>query len=191
MVMRIEKDYPPQRKITAQVECFNYLRDHFKKHHGICNGRELYFWSDGWIKYPYEHIKEDVMDLLGNNYKKTALNYVIDQLINKLTKKSSIPDHQIPFLEGYYDLNKRKFIRSKNYVRDNGVVDYVPVKYDPKATCPIWIKTLSEYFKNHRCGNQKILSLQQFMGYCLTSYNFNIALCLLGDGGNENLDATF
>ena len=182
--MRIVKDYPPDQIIPAQVECFKYMLKHLNVHYGICNGGEFYYWNNGWNKYPLEYIKEDVMDLLGNRYKKTALSYVIEQLAHKLTKKSSIPDHHIPFLEGYYDLDKRKFIRSKNYVRDNGVVDYVSVKYDPKATCPIWIKTLSEYFKNDRFGNQKILSLQQFMGYCLTSYNFNIALCLLGDGGN-------
>lgn len=64
------------------------------------------------------------------------------------------------------------------------MIDYVPVKYDRKATCTHWIKALSEYFKNDRFGYQKILALQQYMGYCLTSYNFNIALCLLGDGGN-------
>ena len=182
--MRIVKDYPPNQLIPAQLECFNYILKHFKKHHGICNGREFYYWNKGWVMYPLEHIKEDVMDLLGNRYRKTALTFVVDQLTHKLTKTSSIPDHHIPFLEGYYDIRKEKFIRSKNYVRDHGVIDYVPVKYDRKATCSHWIKALSEYFKNDRFGNLKILALQQFMAYCLTTYNFNIALCLLGDGGN-------
>jgi len=183
-VMRIFKDYPPNQLIPAQVECFNYVLKHFKKHHGICNGREFYYWDKGWVMYPLECIKEDVMDLLGNRYRKAALCYVVDQLTHKLTKTSAIPDHHIAFLEGYYDLRNGKFIRSKNYVRDHGVVDYVPVKYDRKATCTNWIKALSEYFKNDRFGNQKILALQQFMAYCLTTYNFNIALCFLGDGGN-------
>lgn len=182
--MRIVKDYPPNELIPAQLECFNYILKHLKKHHGICNGREFYYWDKGWVMYTLEYIKEDVMDLLGNRYRKTALSFVVDQLAHKLTKTSSIPDHHIPFLEGYYDIRKGKFIRSKNYVRDHGVIDYVPVKYDRKATCTHWIKALSEYFKNDRFGNQKILALQQYMGYCLTSYNFNIALCLLGDGGN-------
>ena len=59
--MRIVKDYPPNQLIPAQVECFNYILKHFKKHHGICNGREFYYWDKGWVMYTLEYIKEDVM----------------------------------------------------------------------------------------------------------------------------------
>ena len=109
-VMRIVKDYPPNQLIPAQVECFNYILKHLKKHHGICNGREFYYWDKGWVIYTLEYIKEDVMDLLGNRYRKTALSYVLDQLAHKLTKTSSIPDHHIPFLEGYYCTSFFEFI---------------------------------------------------------------------------------
>jgi len=47
--MRIVKDYPPNQLIPAQVECFNYILKHLKKHHGICNGREFYYWDKGWV----------------------------------------------------------------------------------------------------------------------------------------------
>jgi len=183
--MRFYKSHPPQQKIKGQVECFRYLLENFQKYRGICSGKEFYYWDDsGWINYPYDKIKEDVMDTLGNDFKESKLKYVISQLINKLTKEANIPDHYLPFLKGYYDLSKDKFIPDVNYIRDHYVVDFIPVEYDPQASCPMWKKILSDYFKGDRYANQKILAIQQYMGYCLTSYKFNIALCLYGDGGN-------
>lgn len=183
--MRFFISHPPQEKIRGQVECFRYLLENFRKYRGICSSKEFYYWDvTGWIKYPYDKIKEDVMDTLGNDFKESKLKYVISQLINKLTKEASIPEHYLPFLKGYYDLKKDKFIKDLNYIRDHYVVDYIPVEYDPEASCPLWIKTLTEYFEGDPYANQKILAIQQFMGYCLTSYQFDSALCLYGDGGN-------
>jgi len=39
-------------------------------------------------------------------------------------------------------------------------------KYDPKATCPLWFKTLIEYFGDLESPQIKIL--QEYFGYCLT-----------------------
>jgi len=81
--MRFYKSHPPQQKIKGQVECFRYLLENFQKYRGICSGKEFYYWDDsGWIKYPYDKIKEDVMDTLGNDFKDSKLKYVISQLIN-------------------------------------------------------------------------------------------------------------
>lgn len=55
----------------------------------------------------------------------------------------------------------------------------VPYKYVSLSECPLWVKTLEEIFEGDR---EKIETLQEFFGYCLTpKNNQKKALLLLGE----------
>jgi putative DNA primase/helicase len=55
----------------------------------------------------------------------------------------------------------------------------LPYKYDKKAECPLWIKSLSEILEDDK---SKIGVLQEFFGYCLTrDTKQHKALLLLGE----------
>ena len=69
--MRIVKDYPPNQLIPAQVECFNYILKHFKKHHAICNGREFYYWDKGCLRLLFGY-KGPVLVLLPKGKKSSG-----------------------------------------------------------------------------------------------------------------------
>ena len=55
----------------------------------------------------------------------------------------------------------------------------IPYHLDTKAECPLWIKTLNEILENDK---DKLNTLQEFFGYCLTTKNNQKkALLLLGE----------
>jgi len=55
----------------------------------------------------------------------------------------------------------------------------IPYKYDPLAECPLWLSTLNGIFENNQ---DKIVTLQEFMGYCLTrDVTREKSLLLLGE----------
>jgi putative DNA primase/helicase len=58
----------------------------------------------------------------------------------------------------------------------------LPVKYDIKATCPTWIRTIAEIFEGN---GSKMNVLQEFFGLCLTrDMRHCKALYMLGEGRN-------
>jgi P4 family phage/plasmid primase-like protien len=58
----------------------------------------------------------------------------------------------------------------------------MPVRYDPAATCELWLKTLNEIFSD---DPSKITTLQQFFGYCcFPKILFPCALFAIGRGAN-------
>ena len=58
----------------------------------------------------------------------------------------------------------------------------IPVKYDPKAQCPLFLKFANEVF----CGREKLIqTVQEMMGYALTSeVRAQVAFLLYGGGAN-------
>lgn len=55
----------------------------------------------------------------------------------------------------------------------------IPYKYDQRATCPLWLKTLGEILEDNQ---EKINLLQEFFGYCLMpQIDQKKALLLLGE----------
>ena len=58
----------------------------------------------------------------------------------------------------------------------------LPVSYNPKATCPIWLKTLSTIFSEDQ---ERIDYLQEVFAYCLyPSTEYHVAFFLYGSGKN-------
>jgi P4 family phage/plasmid primase-like protien len=61
----------------------------------------------------------------------------------------------------------------------------LPFEYNPKATCPTWLKFLDSIFINDEDAKQKIDLLGEFMGLCLTNKtSFQKMLFLVGNGSN-------
>ena len=81
----------------------------------------------------------------------------------------------IAFENGLFDLaSERIEPHSTNWISTY----CLPYKYDPKATCPNWNRFLLQVFDNEE---DKVLLLQEFFGYCLTSdTSLQKALLLVG-----------
>ena len=57
----------------------------------------------------------------------------------------------------------------------------IPYDYDPIVECPLWITTIADILEGN---NNKIRTLQEFFGYCLTKQTkYEKALFLTGEGG--------
>lgn len=57
--------------------------------------------------------------------------------------------------------------------------------FDPKATCPLWESTLREIWRDDTDREEKILLLQEFIGYSLIrSVRFQKMIWLIGAGAN-------
>lgn len=67
-----------------------------------------------------------------------------------------------------------------------------PVRYDPKAKCPFWLKTLDQIFANdtQELRIAKIKLLRQFFGLCLTVINVYHKILVLLGGGRNGKDTT-
>lgn len=58
----------------------------------------------------------------------------------------------------------------------------IPYKYNPKATCPLWEKTINEIMENNP---SKVGTIQEFFGYGLTrDVSQEKALIITGEGAN-------
>jgi len=67
----------------------------------------------------------------------------------------------------------------------------LPYAFDPKATCKLWVKTLTDILPKSAKADNRRLVLQEFMGYSLLfDCRFQKFLVLLGDGGNGKTTVT-
>lgn len=82
----------------------------------------------------------------------------------------------INFPEGEFDVETKTL---HQHVKEHYSTIRLPYSYDENAQCPLWIKSLNEILE----GNQeKIDTLQEFFGYCLTSrMQLKKALLMLGE----------
>ncbi len=69
-------------------------------------------------------------------------------------------------------------VHDHNKKRINTII--VPYNYDPKAKCALWEATIKDIFENDM---NKVISLQEFFGYCLTrDTSQEKAMFLFGEG---------
>jgi len=70
-------------------------------------------------------------------------------------------------------------IHAHNKKRINTII--IPYSYDPDAKCPLWESTIKDIFEG---DINKIISIQEFFGYCLTrDTSQEKAMFLFGEGG--------
>ncbi len=73
----------------------------------------------------------------------------------------------------------------KEHKREDYRTSFIPVEYDPKATCLRFRQFLDEIFVNDTDKAEKIKTIQQFLGYSLTtSCKHEMYFILIGEGSN-------
>lgn len=165
-----------------QVRALNVARKIKVDEKLICIAENFYQYKDGCYKSLEDaEVKEFIINVIGESITRTKLNEIYDF-------------QKIVAHERMDAMNKVKLINLKNGmfdIKECSLVDHreeylssiqLGAKFDKKAQCPLWIKTLNEIFE----GNQeKVDLLHEYMGLCLTNITkFEKALMLSGEGAN-------
>lgn len=87
---------------------------------------------------------------------------------------------------GYLNFDVAEYEPTKDFWHPHKKENYSTLRFDypfePKAECPLWVKTLNEIFEGDENKNNM---LQEFFGYCLTRDTSQIkALLLLGESNS-------
>lgn len=141
----------------------------------------IYVYEDNYWKklLPYEfqdRIETAMPDLLGLNIRKRKEiieNFKVKKHL-RIDKLNQSP--LINFENCMFDLNiLKKFPHAKEHYS----TIRIPYKYEPEEKCPLWIKTLNEILEDDK---QKISTIQEFFGYCISKDNEQKkGMLLLGD----------
>lgn len=147
---------------------------------------ELYFYEDGY------YIKKE-----NNELSAVLRDYLHSFIPNSWTEKFEKSYLSALRLEApsFEAMNQDKYILNlKNCLIDlkklkilKHTPDFIssirlPVSYDSKAECPLFMKFLNEVFENN---NELISLIQEIFGYCLTPFvNSQKAFILVGEGSN-------
>ncbi len=139
----------------------------------------------------YEHCTEKTLNNLCQNelsshrnlFIKSSLNDLIHYAVgDALIKSNDAEVNQIKYLtlqNGLYDLDTGELIA---HSRDIFTTNLLPYNYDPEATCPRFIRFLSEVFENDQA---KIDFVQEAVGYAFhKSLPTPAAFFLVGGGSN-------
>ncbi len=157
--------------------------------HGKAGGDYIYSLEEDYI-YTYED----------NVWKKILEKEFLNRVERNMIKITSLPIHKRrEIMENFKvkkhmrieGFNKTNLINFENcmfdpstqikfpHAKEHFSTIRIPYKYDPEATCPLWIKTLNEVLEEDQ---DKINLFQEFIAYCLLpDMNQKKALLLLGE----------
>ncbi len=147
----------------------------------ICSGRQAYRYCDGvYVPWHPEEIDQKIIQLYGPKTQPNHLHAVREFLNSVCYVRPEL-------------INPRDFLNLQNGVLhlasgellphspDRFITVQVRTRFDPMATCPLWMKTLEQILPEPGAR----LLLAQYVGYSLTSDNsYHKGLIMLGDGAN-------
>lgn len=121
-------------------------------------------------KYKVESLRDDIKaaeDKAGDLYKLSYIRNVLvfagaSELLGVVGDEWDAQPHLLGVANAVIDLNTGKPVKPEpsQYIRT-----VAPVSYDPKATCPTWIKSISEILAH----DAEMLSyMQRFLGYAIS-----------------------
>lgn len=143
------------------------------------DNEEIYVYENGvYNNSGGTKIKEEVVSLLGTQYKRGHAEEVISWIKGMTYVDRDSPDeHLINLKNGVYDLKERKLLEhSPQYF----FLNQLGVEYNESAKCPNIISFLEDIV-----GEDDIPVLQEFFGYCLyRDYPIHKAVMLTGSGSN-------
>ncbi|MGB8780104.1 MAG: phage/plasmid primase, P4 family [Candidatus Bathyarchaeia archaeon] len=167
------------------------FRQLMQEHVFIClPNQQLFIYEDGIYKargLPEQTIGLAIVNEFGDDYQRIDFEQVLSRI--KLS---------VPVAESYFDNVPLNLICLQNGILDINTLELqphtpsvpflnkLPIRYDPKATCPLIDKALSEWLES----NKHIETILEFFGFCLyRNYLFEKAFFLVGEG--ENGKTTF
>ena len=166
-------------KKNSSVKVANRI---LKENRIIYSAQDFYRYEGGLYQVLDENrVKKMVKDIIRNKYSIHWAREVMDAM-------------QAEIFIDVDELNNTPYLNLKNGLFDLETFELKPhtpdvystiqlaVSYDPRARCPLWMKSLYEIFQGDK---EKIDVLQEFFGLCLTrEMKHGRALICIGDGAN-------
>jgi P4 family phage/plasmid primase-like protien len=140
----------------------------------------LYFYNKKtWLANAEPYLEHLVNILLGQEFKVSHYNNIL--FVLKATTYQTIEFSQKLACEnGLLDVETLEFKEYDETTKDEMPFHYIPVKYDPAATCPQWEEFIKEVITA-----DDIETLQQWSGYLfLPDYRFHKLMWIVGSGRN-------
>jgi len=164
------------------AEVVDYMTDRYDMFH---DGANFYVYSapTGYYQRTADNtLAKEIKRALGRRAKQS---YITDSLRMLEADVFMEPDslksatHLINMANGMLDIENGTFLpHDKKYFS----TIQIPIKFDPAAQCPRWMRYLNEIFPE---DPQKALALQEFAGYCFyPAIPFEKCLFLIGAGAN-------
>lgn len=128
----------------------------------------LRVYSEGyWKKIPDSEIINQVYKIDGIYANPSRYSAVVKTLKHLKDRGSIIPNHNmICLVNGALDPIKGKLLK---HSADYMLLNKLPINWNPKAKCPVWIKTLNEIFRGDPEKKIKTDLIQELMGYLLVA----------------------
>ena len=159
----------------------NVIMDKIIKKHDLITHKNNFFKYQGgyWQVIDDTEIYNMIQNELGNKSRERYIKEIKFMLSYKLNVNNVNNVNLINLKNGMFDIESMSMVEhDKKYFS----TIQLPYEYDSTALCPLWEKTLREIFLDN---TDKIETLQEFMGYCLTTDNsYQKALLNVGDGAN-------
>ena len=152
------------------------------------NGRTYSYANGHWSPVTDFVLMARVKAASGGRIRKRSAQEAIVHQVGIETLKTDLEwhraaDHEVPCASGMLDL---RTMRARPHNPDDFLDSALPHEFDPTAACPTWDRVLEEWFGDADADG--IASLQQFLGYVLTSGNNQKRAGLLvgpGDAGKS------
>jgi len=176
------------KKSDATEEIVKYIR----KRNTILTTRydekpEMWIYREGiYVPEAKTYIEEINRIVLGVAYTSHISNNIIRKIMSEsyidpdkfFNQQNDYPE-QIPVQNGLLNIKTKKLIPfTEKYIYFNKL----SVKYNPKATCEVFKKFISEITKNE----QDIKAIQELIGYCLLKeYRYETAFMFYGSNGRN------
>jgi len=153
-----------------------------KKYQLICCAERFYKYKDGvYREIDDEVVRRWIIQEIGTRVSYHKVNEILSFsrtcAFIEIEKLNNTP--YLNLKNGLFDLETETL-----YPHDPAVYSTIQlnIKYDLKAECPKWIRTLNENFEEDR---DKIDTVQEFFGLCLTGETkYERALIFIGEGAN-------
>ena len=170
------KEYPEWYD-SGKINEVAFCKDFLDRHPTVCvNGR--FFTKEGRVS-DESVIRRQIYEMLRSHFS-CGLTRRVMNLLDLLRLESYAPDlpvqeDRLHVANGTLFLDGR-FVPDKEFCRNR-----LPVRYDPEAPQPVlWLRFLSELLEE-----EDILTLQEYLGYCLIPSNRGQTMLLLKGSGGE------
>jgi len=174
--------------ISNDLEVANYI---IKELDPFYYNQSFYIYSGSYWK-PIDHnkIRKEVLNILQDKYKQSRVNNIIDIIQLKTLKELNEINlnsgkNALNVQNGMYFINEKKLISHNQESKEFYSTNLFNIHFNKTAKCERWERFVNEIFEPDPDKENKIMLLQEYLGYCLTQdVSFQKALLMLGNGSN-------
>lgn len=139
------------------------LADHITQEYTfktLLGSEEVYYYENGlYVKNGHQKIKAISTNLLKDEYTNKRYAEVLSYIQGQTyIKPDDLNNEWLNLENGLLNPITREF---KPHTPDIFSIVRIPIKYDPKAECPLWIEKLSG-----KVSEETFKTVQEFFGYC-------------------------